>query len=87
LASPSNRAISAIHHCDGHAKLERVKFLQTYGKWKYPEWDIAFRDLPLLLTKTQWVDELTNALRANKFLDIKVEYLIFGASAIVSARK
>jgi demethylmenaquinone methyltransferase / 2-methoxy-6-polyprenyl-1,4-benzoquinol methylase len=40
------------------------KFLQTYGKWKYPEWDIAFRDLPLLLAKTQWVDELTHALRA-----------------------
>ena len=63
------------------------KFLQTYGKWKYPEWDIAFRDLPLLLTKTRWVDELTRALRANKFLDIKVEYLLFGASVIVSARK
>ena len=63
------------------------KFLQSYGKWKHPEWDIAFRNLPLLLTKTQWVDELTHALRANKFLDIKVEYLIFGASVIVSARK
>ena len=63
------------------------KFLQTYGKWKHPDWDIAFRDLPLLLTKTRWVDELTNALRANKFVDIKVEYLIFGASVIVSARK
>jgi demethylmenaquinone methyltransferase / 2-methoxy-6-polyprenyl-1,4-benzoquinol methylase len=63
------------------------KFLQTYGKWKYPEWDMAFRDLPLLLAKTQWVDELTRALRANKFSDIKVEYLLFGASVIVSARK
>jgi demethylmenaquinone methyltransferase / 2-methoxy-6-polyprenyl-1,4-benzoquinol methylase len=63
------------------------KFLQTYGKRKYPEWDIAFRNLPLLLEKTQWVDELTRALRANEFVDIKVEYLIFGASAIVSARK
>jgi demethylmenaquinone methyltransferase / 2-methoxy-6-polyprenyl-1,4-benzoquinol methylase len=63
------------------------KFLQTYGKWKYPEWDAAFRDLPLLLTKTRWVDELTRALRTNKFLDIKVEYLLFGASVIVSARK
>jgi demethylmenaquinone methyltransferase/2-methoxy-6-polyprenyl-1,4-benzoquinol methylase len=63
------------------------KFLQTYGKWKHPEWSIAFRDLPLLLTKTQWVDELTHALRANKFLDIEVEHLIFSASAIVSARK
>ena len=63
------------------------KFLQTYGKWKHPEWDMAFRNLPLLLEKTQWVDELTRALRANEFVDIKVEYLIFGASAIVSARK
>jgi demethylmenaquinone methyltransferase/2-methoxy-6-polyprenyl-1,4-benzoquinol methylase len=63
------------------------KFLQTYGKWKHPEWELAFRDLPLLLTKTQWVDELTQALRANKFLDIKVETLLFGASVIVSARK
>ncbi len=63
------------------------KFLQTYGRWKHPEWDMAFRDLPLLLTKTQWVDELMHALRANQFLDIQVEYLIFGASVIVSARK
>jgi len=63
------------------------QFLQTYGKWKYPEWDIAFQNLPLLLGKTQWVDELTRALRANEFVDIKVEYLIFGASVIVSARK
>jgi demethylmenaquinone methyltransferase / 2-methoxy-6-polyprenyl-1,4-benzoquinol methylase len=63
------------------------KFLQTYGKWKHPEWDMAFRNLPLLLEKTRWVDELTRALRANEFVDIKVEYLIFGASAIVSARK
>ena len=62
-------------------------FLQTYGKWKHPEWDTAFRNLPLLLEKTQWVDELTRALRANEFVDIKVEYLIFGASAVVSARK
>jgi demethylmenaquinone methyltransferase/2-methoxy-6-polyprenyl-1,4-benzoquinol methylase len=63
------------------------KFLQTYGKWKHPEWELAFRDLPLLLTETRWVDELTQALRANKFLDIKVETLLLGASVIVSARK
>jgi demethylmenaquinone methyltransferase / 2-methoxy-6-polyprenyl-1,4-benzoquinol methylase len=62
-------------------------FLQTYGRWKHPEWEIAFRDLPLLLAKTRWVDELTEALRANAFSDIEVETLIFGASVIVSARK
>ena len=63
------------------------RFLQTYGKWKHPEWGIAFHNLPLLLEKTKWVDELTRALRANEFADIRVEYLAFGASAIVSARK
>jgi ubiquinone/menaquinone biosynthesis C-methylase UbiE len=63
------------------------KFLQTYGKWKQPEWDIAFRNVPLLLEKTQWLEELTRALRANEFVDIRVEHLIFGASAIVSARR
>jgi hypothetical protein len=63
------------------------KFSQTYGKWKQPEWDIAFRNVPLLLEKTQWLEELTRALRANEFEDIQVEHLIFGASAIVSARR
>ena len=63
------------------------KFLQTYGKWKHPEWDIAFRNVPLLLEKTQWVEELMRALRANEFVDIQVEHLIFGSSAIVSARR
>jgi hypothetical protein len=40
-----------------------------------------------LLEKTQWLEELTRALRANEFEDIQVEHLIFGASAIVSARR
>jgi hypothetical protein len=39
-------------------------FLQTYGEWKHPEWDIAFSNVPLLLENTQWLDELTSALRA-----------------------
>jgi demethylmenaquinone methyltransferase / 2-methoxy-6-polyprenyl-1,4-benzoquinol methylase len=63
------------------------RFLQSFGRWKYPEWETAFRDLPLLLAKTRWVEELTHALSANDFSDIKIEYLAFGASAIVSARK
>jgi hypothetical protein len=63
------------------------KFLQAYGKWMRPEWNTAFRDLPLLLAKTQWVDELTRALKANAFSEIKVDRLILGASVIVSARK
>ena len=35
------------------------KFLQAYGNWKHPEWNTAFNDVPFLLTRTRWVDELT----------------------------
>ena len=63
------------------------KLLQAYGNWKHPEWNMAFNDVPSLLTRTRWVDELTRALRANRFSDIEIENQIFGASVIVSARK
>ncbi|MBV8279972.1 MAG: methyltransferase domain-containing protein [Verrucomicrobia bacterium] len=63
------------------------KFLQAYGTWKYPEWRIALDELPACLKETVWIDELVDALKANKFSDINIEYLAFGASAIVSARK
>lgn len=63
------------------------KLLQAYGKWRHPEWHATFTDVPLLLARTRWVDELTQALKANRFSDIKIEDQIFGASVIVSARK
>ena len=63
------------------------KFLQAYGNWKHPEWNMAFNDVPFLLTRTRWVGELTRALRANRFSDIEIENQIFGTSVIVSARK
>lgn len=63
------------------------KFLRAYGKWKHPEWDMAFRDVPLLLEQTRWVEDLVRALRANNFSDIQIERQIFGASVLVSARK
>ena len=63
------------------------KLLQAYGNWKHPEWNMAFNDVPSLLTRTRWVDELTRALRANRFSDIEIENQIFGASVIVSAIK
>jgi len=64
-----------------------LKLLQAYGKWKHPEWGIAFHELPICLKETMWIDELIEALKANSFSDINIEYLAFGASAIVSARK
>ena len=63
------------------------RFLQAYGNWKHPEWNMAFNDVPFLLARTRWVDELVIALRANRFSNIEIENQIFGASVIVSARK
>jgi demethylmenaquinone methyltransferase/2-methoxy-6-polyprenyl-1,4-benzoquinol methylase len=63
------------------------RLLQAYGTWKHPEWRIAFHELPIYLKETAWIDELIDALKADKFSDINIEYLAFGASAIVSARK
>src|SRR6201997_5823585 len=63
------------------------KLLQAYGKWKHPEWRIALHELPIWVKETMWMDELMKALKANNFSDINIEYLAFGASAIVSAKK
>ena len=63
------------------------RFLQTYGTWKYPEWRIALHELPTCLKETRWIDELVDALKASNFSDINIEYLAFGVSAIVSARR
>jgi len=63
------------------------KVLQAYGKWRHPEWSVAFDDVPDLLARTRWVDELSQALRAHRFADIAIEPQLFGASVLVSARK
>jgi hypothetical protein len=63
------------------------KLLQAYGKGRHPEWRIALNELPIYLKETMWIDELIEALKANNCSDINIEYLAFGASAIVSARK
>jgi len=63
------------------------KVLQAYGAWRHPEWSEAFHDVPVLLARTRWVDELTQALRAHRFSNIEIENQLFGASVLVSARK
>ena len=63
------------------------KLLQAYGKWKHPEWGVALTELPICLKETLWMEELIDALKVNKFSDIKIEYLAIRASAIVSATK
>jgi demethylmenaquinone methyltransferase / 2-methoxy-6-polyprenyl-1,4-benzoquinol methylase len=63
------------------------RFLQAYGTWKHPEWRTALDELPICLKETIWIEESFDALKANSFSDINIEYLAFGASAIVTARK
>lgn len=63
------------------------KVLQAYGRWRHPEWSLAFEDVPDLLARTRWVDELSQALRAHRFADIAIEPQLFGASVLVSARR
>jgi len=80
LTCPANPVLGSLWRLN-------FKFLQTYGAWKYPEWETAFRELPAVLEETNWVNELTEILRANEFSDISTESLAFQASAIVTARK
>src|SRR5262245_24578700 len=63
------------------------KVLQAYGRWRHPEWSMAFQDVPFLLEKTRWVEDLVRALEANRFSEIAIEHELFGASALVSAKK
>ena len=49
------------------------KVLQAYGRWRHPEWSVAFRDVPFLLARTRWVEDLVRALEANRFSQIALE--------------
>jgi len=61
--------------------------LQRLGSPLYPQWRTIFYELPGLVRRTTWVRDLTKALRVEGFLDIKVESLTLGGSALVTARK
>ncbi|MBI3360280.1 MAG: class I SAM-dependent methyltransferase [Chloroflexi bacterium] len=61
--------------------------LQRMGSRLYPQWRTIFYELPELVRRTTWVREFPQALRAEGFLDIKVESLTAGGSALVTARK
>ena len=65
----------------------QFKFLQTYGAWQYPEWGVAFHELPSLLKETRWIEQLKKTLEKNCFSMIKSDSLAFEASAIVTAVK
>jgi demethylmenaquinone methyltransferase/2-methoxy-6-polyprenyl-1,4-benzoquinol methylase len=63
------------------------KLLQLLFSPLFPAWREIYYGLPVLIEKTRWVSELSEALRVNGFKDIRVEYLTAYGSAIVSGRK
>jgi len=63
------------------------KLLQRFGAWKYPQWKNVFYGLPELVRRTSWIEDLRLAMEENGLREIKLQYLIFGASAIMTGRK
>lgn len=61
--------------------------LQRLGSPFFPTWREIFYGLPNLIQESQWISELTEALRENGFTEIRLEYLTAYGSAIVTARK
>ncbi len=63
------------------------KLLQRFGTAKYPQWRNVFYGLPELVRRTIWIDDLHHAMEENKLQDIKLQYLIFKASAIMTGKR
>jgi demethylmenaquinone methyltransferase/2-methoxy-6-polyprenyl-1,4-benzoquinol methylase len=63
------------------------KIMQALGSRKYPQWTTVFYELPLFLRETTWVVDLVRSLREERFLDITIDFMTFGTSAVVSARR
>jgi demethylmenaquinone methyltransferase/2-methoxy-6-polyprenyl-1,4-benzoquinol methylase len=61
------------------------RILQSAGAWAFPEWRTAFDELPAFLHSTRWVDDLVSFLKDNGFEDIRVEHLLLGTAALVTA--
>ncbi|MBI1822598.1 MAG: class I SAM-dependent methyltransferase [Nitrospirae bacterium] len=63
------------------------KFLQKIGSLRYPQWRNVFFELPDLIRKTRWVEELTSAMRNNDLTDIRVKVLAFQGATLITGRK
>ena len=77
---PSNSLLAALWRL-------HFKALQTVGSSIWPSWREIFFGLPELIEKTRWVEDLTEALEANGFSDIRKEVLTAYGSTLVLARK
>ncbi|MEO5699277.1 MAG: class I SAM-dependent methyltransferase [Casimicrobiaceae bacterium] len=51
-----------------------------------PSWHEIYHGLPALIERTRWLEELPPLLRAEGFVDVRIEYLTLCGSALVRAR-
>ena len=77
---PKNRVLSSAWEL-------HFKFLQTFASRIYPQWREVFCELPGLIRRTRWVEELVDVLRENGLIQIEVEPLTLQGATLVSARK
>lgn len=52
-----------------------------------PEWATIFRELPDIIRRTRWVEDLSRELARGGFGEVAVEPLSMGCAAIVSAAR
>jgi len=64
-----------------------MQVMWLLGSRIYPEWERTFRELPVLIRRTRWVEELEAALREEGFTAIRCQRLTLGGAALVIARK
>ncbi|MEO2054804.1 MAG: class I SAM-dependent methyltransferase [Nitrospira sp.] len=62
------------------------KLAQPIGGWWYPEWKEVLRELPEVIRLTEWVSELSTAMKEEGFCEIQVESLTMQGAAIISAK-
>lgn len=63
------------------------KLLPPIGGWRWPEWKETLYELPVVIRKTRWIAELTEAMQREGFSEIQVESLTMQGSALVTSRK
>ncbi|MFQ5588866.1 MAG: class I SAM-dependent methyltransferase [Nitrospiria bacterium] len=63
------------------------KCAQPIGALAYPEWKEVLLELPEVIRKSDWVDELVQAMRHEGLSEIQVESLTLQGAALVTAKK
>ncbi len=53
----------------------------------FPHWKPVFKELGPLVIRTRWVDDFAAELPARGFVDVQTEYLTFGSTAVLWAKK